>query len=233
MASGLVHPILLSTELGLDNLVINGQLVEFRHVFYTWVVLGLLIILGLFAKRRLKMVPTGTQNVLEALIGGLEDFVITNMGEVGRKFVPLLTGMFIFILGMNLIGFVPLFDAPTANLNTAASMAMIVFLYYNWLGLKRWGPKYIKHFTGPMPILIPLMLPLEILSNCARPVSLSFRLFGNLRGGEVVLLIFFGMAPLFSTLPVYFMFVLTKSLQAFIFFMLTMVYIQGALDHAH
>lgn len=233
MAGDLIHPILISTELDMDFITVGGQLIEFRHIFYTWVVLAFLIVLGLIVKRRLKMVPTGAQNIMEALIGGLENFVISNMGEGGRKFVPMLIGIFIFILGMNLAGLVPGFDAPTANLNTTVSMALLVFLYYNWLGIKRWKAKYIKHFLGPMPLMAPLMLPLELISHCARPISLSFRLFGNLRGGEVILIIFFSMAPLLSTLPIYFLFGLTKSLQAFIFFMLTMVYIQGALDHAH
>ncbi|MDR2825297.1 MAG: F0F1 ATP synthase subunit A [Deltaproteobacteria bacterium] len=233
MAGGLVEPLLISTKLGMDEMVIGGQLVEFKHIFYSWVAIGILAVLGLVVKGRLKMVPTGAQNVLETIVDGLEGFIISNMGERGRRYVPLLCGIFFYILCMNLMGLVPGFDAPTANMNTTASMAVLVFLYYNFLGLKSWGPKYIKHFTGPMPVLTPLMLPLEIVSHLARPLSLTFRLFGNIRGEELILIIFFTLAPLFATLPIYFLFGLAKTLQAFIFFLLTMVYIQGALDHAH
>ncbi|MDL2306763.1 F0F1 ATP synthase subunit A [Desulfovibrio sp. OttesenSCG-928-C06] len=233
MAGGLVHPLLISTELGLDNAVINGQSVEFKHVFYTWAAMAILIVVGLIVKRKLKMVPSGAQNVLELIIGGLEDFTINNMGEAGRRYVPLLCGIFLFILCMNLLGLVPGFDAPTANLNTTASMATCIFLYYNFLGLKSWGPKYIKHFMGPMPVLVPLMLPVELVSHLARPVSLSLRLFGNIRGEELVLVIFFTLVPLFATLPIYFLFGLAKTLQAFIFFLLAMLYIKGAIEHAH
>jgi F-type H+-transporting ATPase subunit a len=233
MAGGLVHPLLISSKLGLDEAVIGGQTVEFRHIFYTWVAIGILAVLGLVVKRRLKMVPTGAQNVLEAVIDGLESFIVGNMGEKGRFYTPLLCCIFLYILCMNLMGLVPGFDAPTANMNTTAAMSMLVFLYYNFLGLKSWGPRYIKHFTGPMPVLTPLMLPLEIVSHIARPFSLTFRLFGNIRGEELILVIFFTLAPLFATLPVYFLFGMAKTMQAFIFFLLTMVYIQGALEHAH
>lgn len=230
---GLNHPLLLSTELGLDQIVINGQVVEFRHVFYTWLALAILVVVGLLVRRNLKMVPTGTQNVLETIIGGLEEFIVANIGEAGRRFVPILCSIFLFLFTMNIMGLVPGCDAATANINTTAAMAIFVFLYYNAVGLRRWGPGYINHFTGPMKALIPLMLPLEIISHLARPISLTLRLFGNIRGEEMVLLIFFTLAPLFSTIPIYFLFGLAKTLQAFIFFMLTMIYLKGAVEHAH
>jgi F-type H+-transporting ATPase subunit a len=233
MAGGLVHPLLISTKLGMDEMVIGGQTVEFKHIFYTWFAIGILAVLGLVVKRRLKMVPTGAQNVLEVMVDGLESFIINIMGEAGRRYVPFLCCLFFYILCMNLMGLVPGFDAPTANLNTTAAMAVLVFLYYNFLGLKSWGPKYIKHFSGPMPALVPLMLPIEIISHLARPLSLMLRLFGNIRGEELILVLFFSLAPLFATLPVYFLFGLAKMLQAFIFFLLTMLYIRGALEHAH
>ncbi|MDR1242796.1 MAG: F0F1 ATP synthase subunit A [Deltaproteobacteria bacterium] len=233
MAGGLVHPLLISTKLGMDEAVIGGQTVEFKHIFYTWFAIGILSVLGLVVKRRLKMVPTGAQNVLEVMVDGLESFIINIMGESGRRYVPFLCCLFVYILCMNLMGLVPGFDAPTANLNTTAAMAVLVFLYYNFLGLKSWGPKYIKHFSGPMPALVPLMLPIEIISHLARPLSLMLRLFGNIRGEELILVLFFSLAPLFATLPVYFLFGLAKMLQAFIFFLLTMLYIRGALEHAH
>lgn len=230
---GLVHPLLLADKLGWSTIEFQGKSVEFGHVFYTWIALGLLMLLGLALRGRLKMTPTGAQNILETLIGGLEDFIVANLGEAGRRFVPLLCGIFIFILTMNLMGLAPGLDAGTANINTTAALALFVFLYYNAVGLRRWGPGYIKHFLGPMPALAPLMLPLELISHVARLLSLTLRLFGNIRGEELVLVIFFTLAPLFSTLPIYFLFGLAKSLQAFIFFMLTLIYIKGAMEHAH
>ncbi|CAK7068780.1 MAG: ATP synthase subunit a [Desulfovibrio sp.] len=230
---GLPHPVLITTLLGVDEVTILGQTMEFKHVAFTWIIMALLFTLGLIARRRLTLVPGRLQNVLETLIDGLEQLTLNTIGDEGRRFVPMLCGIFFFILSLNVAGLVPGFDAPTANINTTIAFALFVFVYYNYLGIRRWGPGYIKHFMGPKAILVPLMLPIELISHIARPVSLSLRLFGNIRGEEIVLVLFFMLLPVISTIPVYFLFLLAKVLQAFIFFMLTMIYIKGALDHAH
>ncbi len=138
--------------------------------------------------------------------------------------------MFIYIFAMNLMGLIPGFDAPTANINTTACMAVFVFVLYNIIGMIHWGGHYIHQFTGPSKVLIPLMLPLEIVSHCARPLSLSLRLFGNIRGEEIVMILFFIMAPILGTIPIYALFLLGKTMQAFVFFLLTMFYIKSALE---
>ena len=230
MAGGLPHPVLLSTFMGMDEITIGGTMVEFKHVFYSWVCMAILFTLAWIMRRRLTLVPGGLQNFFEALVNSLEEFIIYTMGENGRKYVGLLVGMFIYILSMNLIGLVPGFDSPTANLNTTVCMALFVLVFYNAVGLIRWKAHYIHHFTGPSKFLIPLMLPLEIVSHLSRPISLSLRLFGNLRGEEIVLILFFVMAPILGTLPTYALFLLGELMQAFVFFMLTMFYIKGALE---
>ena len=233
MAASLPHPILISTALGLDEITILGNTVEFKHVVFTWIGMATLLVFALVARRNLTLVPGKLQNVCETVIDGLEQVTVNNVGEDGRKFFPLICGMFIFILELNVFGLIPGFDAPTANLNTTIAFAVLVFLYYNYCGLRRWGFRYIHHFTGPMPALIPLMLPIELISHLARPLSMTLRLFGNIRGEELVLIIFFTLAPIYSTFPIYFLFLLAKVLQAFIFFMLAMIYLKGAYDHAH
>jgi F-type H+-transporting ATPase subunit a len=112
-------------------------------------------------------------------------------------------------------------------------MALSVFIFYNFIGLKEHGPKYIKHFTGPIPWLIPLMLPIEFLSHLARPLSLTVRLFGNIFGEELVLLLFFMLLPVLATLPIYFLYSLADTIQAFIFFMLSMIYLKMSFEEAH
>ncbi len=233
MASGLPHPVLLSDLAGLGYITVGGQVVEFKHVFYTWIVMGLLFATAFIVRGRLQMNPGRLQNVFEVMIGGLEEFVVGITGEDGRKVYPILIVFFLFILCMNLTGLIPGFDAPTANINTTAALALVCFIYYNYIGLRRWGPGYIKHFMGPIWWLSPLMLPLELISHCARPLSLSLRLFGNIRGEEIVLVLFFVMAPVLGTIPIYFLFILAKTLQAFIFFMLATIYLKGSLEHAH
>ncbi len=239
MAAGLPHPLLLSTVFDMNQITLFGQVVEFKHVFYTWVGMAVFLVIGFFIKRNIKTVPGTLQNVFESLIEALESFIISNMGEKGRRFVPLLVGIFIFVFGMNIMGLVPGCDAPTASLNTTVAVALFVFLYYNYIGIKAWGGHYIGHFTGPNKALIPLMFPIEIISHLARPLSMSLRLFGNIFGEEMTLLIFFSFGAsiyvgvLVGTIPIYFLFLLAKSLQAFILFILAMIYIQGAVEHAH
>ena len=217
----------------MDTVTINGQVVEFKHVFYTWICMAFLFIVAWIARRNLTMVPGKLQNFFEAIVDTIEKFVGENLGDAASKYVSMLACIFLFILTMNLTGLIPGFDAPTANLNTTVSMALTVFVFYNCVGIKRWHFHYINHFTGPSKALIPLMFPLEIVSHLSRPLSLSLRLFGNIRGEEIVMVLEFVMAPLLGSLPIYFLFLLGKCMQAFVFFMLTMFYIKGALEPAH
>ena len=233
MAGGLPHPILLSSALNMDEMVFMGQVLEIKHVFYTWVGMAVLFTFAWLVRKKITMVPGGAQNFVEVVIGALEDKVIETIGEEGRRFVPLLVGLFLYIVSMNLMGLIPGFDAPTANINTNIGMAVFIFLYYQFIGIQRWGGHYIHHFLGPSKPLIPLMLPLEIVSHLTRPVSLTMRLFGNIRGEEIVLILFFLMGPLISTLPIYALFLMMKCLQAYIFFMLATFYLKGALEDAH
>lgn len=233
MAEQLPEPVLLSELFHMDKVTIAGQTVEFRHVFYTWIAMLILFIVGLIVRRKLTLVPGRLQNFLEVLISSLENFTVINIGEEGRKFFPVLIGIFLLIAVENLLGLIPLCDAPTANINTNIGMAIFVFLYYNYEGIKKWGFHYIHHFMGPSIVLAPFMIILEFISHLARPLSLTLRLFGNIKGEEIVLLLFFLMAPLIGTIPVYFLFLLAKLLQAFIFYILTLIYLKGALEPAH
>ncbi len=234
MAGGLPHPVLLSTIFGMDEITIGGQAIEFKHVFFTWLGMALLFYVAYKVRKNITMVPGGLQNFFETVIGTIDDFVCASLGEKdGKKFVPLLSIIFIYIITMNLMGLIPGCDAPTANLNTTVSMALVVFVYYNFIGIQRWGAHYVNHFTGPSKALIPLMFPLEVVSHVSRILSLSLRLFGNIRGEEIVIILAFVMAPILGSLPIYALFLIGKSMQAFVFFMLTMFYIKASLEHAH
>ncbi len=238
-AEGLPHPLLLSTIFDMDYMNIGGSEVQTTYVFFTWCGMILLTLIGLYVKANINLIPGKTQSIMEALVGGLENFIVDSLGEKGRCFVPLLIGIFLYIFSMNMLGLIPGFDAPTANLNTTASVAIFVFVFYNILGIKTWGLHYIGHFTGPSKALIPLMLPIEIISHLARPLSMALRLFGNIFGEEMTLVIFFSfgasiyVGALVGTVPLYFLFLLGKTLQAFILFTLSLIYIKGAIEHAH
>lgn len=228
MAGGLSHPVLLVPD-ALKAVGINVPV----HVSLTWTVMLFLFVLAFLVSRNLKMVPGKLQNIFELIIDGLENFVVVNAGEEARKVFPVLCTLFLFILPLNWAGLIPGFDAPTANINTNASMALFLFVYYNWIGIKKWKFGYIKHFMGPMLPLAPLMFIIEVVSHISRPLSLTLRLFGNIKGEEIVLLLMFTLAPIVSTLPMYFLFALAKFIQAFIFFMLGMIYLKGSLEPAH
>jgi F-type H+-transporting ATPase subunit a len=194
----------------------------------------LLVGLGLLASRQVSLVPKGAQNVFELIIGGLEEFMVEVTGEEGRAFFPFICTLFLYIALCNLIGLLPGFFSPTANINTTLSLALCTFLYTHYLGVKYHGAKYIKHFLGPIPALAPLFLPIEIIGHFARVLSLTLRLFGNIMGEDLVLAILLFLAGQFlAPLPMMFLAVFTSVVQAFVFTLLSMMYFAGSMEHAH
>ena len=214
------------------------SLTNFAHaypqVLYSWLAMIVLIVLGIVAARNLSMIPSKIQNVFEFIINGLEEFMVEISGEEGRWFFPVLCTMFLYIFVCILFGLIPGFLPPTANYNTTLSCAVVIFCFTHYIGIKYHGIKYIKHFTGPVWWLSPIMLPIEIIGHLARVLSLSMRLFGNLFGHEMVLAILFGLAgAFFVPLPVMAMGIFVSFIQAFVFFMLSIMYFTGAMEHAH
>jgi F-type H+-transporting ATPase subunit a len=204
------------------------------HVVYMWVVMAILIILGWLAGRNVQMVPGKVQNVFEVLISGLEEFMVDVCGEEGRWFFPLVASIFLCVFVGNLLGLVPGFFPPTANLNTTAALALTVFVFTHVIGVKYHGVKYYKHFIGPVWWMIPIMLPIELIGHFARILSLSFRLFGNMMGHELVLAILFSLAgAFFAPLPIMALGIFVGLVQAFVFFLLSVMYFTGAMEHAH
>ena len=156
------------------------------------------------------------------------------IGHGSEPFTAYLTTLFIFILISNLIGLVPGFEAPTASVGVPLGCAIFTFVYYHVHGLKKQGPwHYAKHFAGPMPVLAPLMVPIELISHAARVLSLTVRLFANMFAGDMVTLAFFSLVPV--AIPVLFLglHIFVSLLQAYIFVLLAMVYIAGAVATEH
>lgn len=205
-----------------------------EYVTYSYVVMLILALSALLVRRRLQLVPRGMQNVLEVAVESLLKIVDATMGKDGERYFPLIATLGLFILLSNLLGLIPGFMSPTSNLNTTAACAIIVFFIYNYEGIRVHGlGAYLKHFMGPMPLLAPLMFPIEIISHLARPLSLSMRLFGNIFGEDKVLFILFLLVPFFVPLPMMAFAIFTSFLQAFVFMLLSMIYIGGAIEHAH
>lgn len=230
------------------------------HVLYTWVVMAILIGVAIAATRRLALVPAGAQNFMEVVLGQFIEMIDDVIGPEGRRYLPLIATLGLFVLTGNLLSLVPGMAGPTANINTTAACALVVFFAYHAIGIQRLGlGTYVKHFMGPVPALAPLMIPIEIVSHIARPLSLSLRLFGNMTGGHILLAIIFflmgfdgligwalsgsaggavvggvgGVVMIAFTVGfLYPLKILVSFLQAFIFVMLTMLYIAGAIEHA-
>jgi len=203
------------------------------HLLYTWLVMIFLILLSILAKRHLHINPGQIQNVMEVIVDGMHKLLIDTMGPAGLKFFPLIATIGLFILVSNLLGLVPGFESPTANLNTNVSMALIVFALTHIMGVRIHGIKYLKQFVGPSPWLAPLMIPIEIVGHLARPVSLTFRLFGNMEGGHLVLAVILILVPFLVPLPIMALKVLICFIQTLVFMLLSMMYIAGAMEGGH
>lgn len=155
------------------------------------------------------------------------------LGHDAPLYFPVIGALFLFIFISNLLGLVPGFVPPTDNVNTTLACGAAVFLYYNYVGIRAAGLGYLKHFMGPVWYLAWLLLPIELISHFVRPFTLALRLKGNMMGDHTVLSTFTHMAPYIVPVPIYFLGLLVCFLQAFIFVMLTMVYISMARDSDH
>ncbi|PIE59775.1 MAG: ATP synthase F0 subunit A [Desulfobulbus propionicus] len=205
------------------------------YMTYTWLVMAFLIIVPRLTMSKLEMVPDSGQNFWEVMIGGLMDFFTENLGEDGaRMLFPMMATFFLYIVLANMIGLIPGFMSPTSNLNITLGMTLIVWVTHHALGFRYHGLNYYKHFMGPSKALAPFMFLLELISNFARLISLSMRLFGNILAKEVLLSVLFMLAgAFFAPLPILCLGVLVSIIQAVVFVLLAVLYCSGAMEHAH
>ena len=207
------------------------------HPWENWFVMELLvfaIIVTLVAIFRTSLSverPGKLQHLFEVMFG----FLKNTADEVGihhsERYVPYFGTMFTFILCMNLIGIIPSFEAPTMTASVTCGLALCTLLYFNYMGLREQGVGYLKHFLGPVWWLIPLMIPIEIMGLFAKPLSLTIRLYANMFAGEQVTVQFIKLT--YFVIPVIFMalHVFVSFLQAYIFTLLSMIYVSGATTH--
>ena len=183
--------------------------------------------------------PGKLQIVVEDAVGALQSMLHDYVGRKGPRYLAIIATMFVFILSGNLMGLIPGLMSPTSKINVTLGCALTVWVYYHIQGIKEQGPvAYFKHFAMPpgAPIfLAPLMLIIELISHLSRLMSLSLRLFGNIFGEDLVILILFSIIPFLVPLPMMFLGLITASLQAFIFVLLSTIYLGGAVatEHEH
>lgn len=217
------------------NFTIHGQV-----FINSWIVIGLLVIASLAATRNIQKVPRGIQNFMEFVLEFIRDLVRNQIGEKEyRDWVPFVGTLFLFIFVSNWSGaLVPWklvelpsgeLAAPTNDINTTVALALLTSLAYFYAGLKKKGLGYFKHYIEPTPIL----LPIAILEDFTKPLSLSFRLFGNILADELVVAVLVLLVPLFIPLPVMALGLFTSAIQALVFATLAGAYIHEALEDHH
>ena len=207
------------------------------HFFPDYIVMCLFLLVGLslslgLASRRLELVPSKRQSFLEMIIETLEGLLTDIIGPQGKRYLPVIGTLGLFILCGNMLGLVPGLMSPTSKLNVTLGCALTVFVYYHWQGIRAQGAlRYLKHFMGPIPLLAPLLIPIEVISHFSRPVSLSIRLFGNIFAEELLIVVIVSIVPIILPLPFMAVSLFTATIQAFVFVLLACIYIAGAVAH--
>ncbi len=222
---------------------------EYEVLVFSLLVAFLVVLVAWLASRNAEMIPRPFQNAVEYLVETLNDFIVGILGpRYGPRYVPFLGTLFIYILAMNLFGLIPFMDSPTSSLNVTVALALVVFIYSQSIGIRELGALgYLDHLAGnPRTaiswFLVPLMLPIHVMGELAKPISLACRLFGNVFGEDMLLVAFVSLGittlsfvhspiglPL--QLPFLFLALLTSTLQALVFTVLSTIYILLMLPH--
>lgn len=228
-----------------ENIPVIGHLFP-NHLIMSVIIAAILVVLTLIARAQLNrsrkaadagLIPDSRltfKNFFEIIAENLYSMTESVMGHHdAKKYFPVIGTLFVFIFTSNIVGLIPGFLPPTDNLNVTLALGIVVFLYFNYLGFKEHGIGYLKHFVGPVWWLFFLMIPIEIISTLIRPVSLALRLRGNISGDHMVLAIFSEKTPVLVPAIFYGLGVFVSFVQAFVFCLLTMVYISLSTAHDH
>jgi len=215
-----------------DQYVAAGNLALPTHVVMFFFVVIIAVFVLTFLRRQLSVEsPSNRQQGLEVGVEGIRGLLVELVGPDGAKHFPIVATFGTLILLSNLTGMLPDMVAPTANFNVTLALALTSFIYYNYIGIKENGLLgHLKHFAGPVPMIAVMMFPIEIVSNLARILSLSLRLFGNIYGEEQATGTISTLVPWIVPIFMYPLGLLTSVLQTFIFMMLSMIYL-GEVSH--
>ena len=228
---------------GLGNSILSIFGIHATHPERPWanfvtmelLVAAIIVMIVLVLRTRLSVdKPGNVQQFFEVIYEFLRGQSEDQMGHDGPKYLGYFATVFIFILFCNLIGIIPGFESPTMSPSVPAGCALATFVYYNIMGFRANGVfRYLKHFAGPIALLAPLMVPIELISHLARPLSLTIRLFANMLAGEKVTVVFLGLTYLVAPAVFMGLHVFVSFLQAYIFVLLTMMYVNSAVAHEH
>ena len=207
-----------------------GPLQITTTVVYTWIIMALTTVLFFLLGRGLKVRPTRFQNALEWLVEALDGLIASMIPKQHRILLPLVGTLAIFIATANLGGLIPGLKSPTSDLNTPLALAIVVFFSVHYYGIRAHGLiGHLRHYVEP----VFFMLPIEVAGELARTMSLTFRLFGNILGEEIVIAVLFLVLPAIVPIPMMLFSIFTSVIQAYVFVMLTVVYLGGAVQAQH
>ena len=220
---------------------VPGLMLLEPHTATALLVMVGLLLFALRARQQLvaasdPVVPDGgfsARNIAEVVTEFIANLSESVIGHAGAKYVPLFASLFIFILGANVIGLIPGFTPPTDNFNVTLALGVVSFVAYNYCGLRAHGLAYLKQFMGPLLVLAPLMIVVELLSHLFRPASLAIRLYGNMFADHLLLGIFTDLTKLLVPVIFYLLGTFVSLVQALVFTLLTMVYVGLAVSHDH
>lgn len=192
------------------------------------------MILATWVRVKLQKVPSAIQQIFELILGGLGGMLKDSIAHHAERYLPFIATVALFVFFNNLFGISPGLSPATSNWNVTLGASLVVFCYYNYQGMRQQGfLKYWGHFAGPVVFLMPLMFPLEILGLLSRNLSHSLRLFGNIAGEHLVAGIFFAILPLLLPIPLMFLGLFFGLIQTFVFTVLSIIYLSGAVAHDH
>jgi F-type H+-transporting ATPase subunit a len=219
--------------------ILNAKVLPEEVLISLITAVGLIVAVMLLTRRLDLRRPSKTQAALELVVSSLNNMVTGLIGPEGPRYLPMIATLFIYILVLNLSGLIPLWKSPTSNLHVTLALALSAFFYVQYQGIRANGlGGYLKHFVGEPAWLAPLNIPIHIIGELARPVSLCFRLFGNIFGEDVVIAILILIGTMIAVPLPFHIFMLplaafTSFLQAMVFTMLTCIYIAGFVAHEH
>jgi len=204
-----------------------GTLSIHASIISTWGVMLFIISLFWLATRHLQMLPSGLQTVIEGIFEAMEQAVLEVAPEHGRKIMPFIATLWVFLVVANLVGLIPGLHSPTGDLSVTSALAILVFLSVHWFGIRIQGlKKYLHHYLQPTPML----LPFHIVSEFTRTLALAIRLFGNVMSLEMAAMLIVMVAGFLAPIPILMLHIIEALVQAYIFGMLALIYLASAMQ---
>ena len=204
-----------------------GRLSIHASVLTSWGIMLLIICFAWLATQQMKMLPGTLQIIIEGIFEAIEQAILEVAPEHGRQIMPFIATLWIFLVISNLLGLIPGLHSPTGDLSVTAALAILVFLSVHWFGIRTQGlKKYLQHYLQPTPIL----LPFHIISELTRTLALAIRLFGNIMSLEMAAMLILLVAGFLAPIPILMLHIIEALVQAYIFGMLALIYLAGAMQ---